>query len=87
MGIYSSGMSCWERRMAGLAQDNAGPETIGEDKAPEVKVALKTKKMVEDAVEATEVVAEPIKAEKPKGKAKNKKKAAKKSFADKLKGK
>ena len=73
--------------MAGLAQDNAGPETIGGDEAPEAKVASKTKKMVEAAVEATEAVVEPIKATKPKGTTKSKKKAAKKSFVAKLKGK
>ena len=37
MGIYSSGLSCWERRQRGLANDNAGPETIDAVETVEVK--------------------------------------------------
>ena len=36
MGIYSSKLSCWQRRKAGLKQDNAGPNTIDETVIPEV---------------------------------------------------
>jgi hypothetical protein len=66
-GMYSSGMSAWERRKAGLAADHCGPETIDEVKpveAPEV----------EEVVEAVEEV----KVEKKEKKAE--KKAGKKSF-------
>ena len=46
MGIYSSGMSCWQRRMAGLAQDNAGPKSIDDEATPVVEIK-KEEKVVE----------------------------------------
>jgi len=79
MGIYSSGMSCWERRKAGLAQDHAGHDTIPTEK----KVELKPEKV--EKIEK-EVVVE-AKVEKPVAKPKPKKKSGKKSIVDKLKGK
>lgn len=36
-GIYSSGLSCYQRRMAKLPQDNAGPEPIDGVAKAEVK--------------------------------------------------
>ena len=46
MGIYSSGLSCWQRHHMGLKQDHAGPTTIDEDEGkvakPEVVEVKKT---------------------------------------------
>ena len=80
-GIYSSGMSCWERNRAGLPADHAGPGTIP---SGEVKKAELKPEKVEEVVE--EVVVEST-TEKPKAKDKDKKKAGNKSIMDKLKGK
>ena len=55
MGIYSSGMSCWERRKAGLTQDHAGPETIAEEN---VEVSPEIVEVSPEIVE--EVVAEVV---------------------------
>lgn len=43
-GIYSSGMSAWERNKRGLPADHAGPETIGEE-----KVDVKPEKVEKEA--------------------------------------
>ena len=44
-GIYSSGLSCWQRRVAKLPQDNAGPEPIEKKVEEEKPVVKKTKKV------------------------------------------
>lgn len=36
MGIYDSGLSCWERNQRGLAADHAGEGVIGENKDEEI---------------------------------------------------
>jgi hypothetical protein len=55
MGIYSSGMSCWQRRKAGLAQDNAGFGVIGETKSVDVPV-IKTLEEVEIPIPVEETI-------------------------------
>jgi hypothetical protein len=72
-GIYSSGMSAWERNKAGLPADHCGPTTIDE-KSVEAPVVEEVAEVVEVVVEAK---AEEIPAEK----------AGKKSLKDKLTGK
>lgn len=60
MGIYSSGMSCWERRRAGLANDHAGPTQI--DDAPAPTVEVKTEDVVaviDDTPPTKELAPEP----------------------------
>lgn len=48
MGIYSSRLSCWQRRKLGLKQDNAGVNTI-EEVAPVEEVVVEAEKKVEDS--------------------------------------
>ena len=80
-GIYSSGMSAWERRKAGLPADHCGPTTIPHEKKAEV-IPEKEEK-VEEVVEVVEEVVEAKEEEKPKKSAGKKKK----SLKDKLTGK
>ncbi len=49
MGIYSSGMSCWERHQAGLKQDHAGAGIIAEDKKIESE-KVEDKKVVQSDI-------------------------------------
>ena len=65
MGFYSSRMSAWERRRAGLPNDHCGPTSIEEDG-----------KIIP---EKEEKVVEEVKVEKKETKAKSKTKAKKKT--------
>ncbi len=89
-GIYSSGMSVWERNRAGLASDHAGPGTIG-DNAP---VVIEEEVEVIEEVVVEEVIDEPVveltvekKSTKKSTSKKSKKSKKGKSIFDKLKGK
>lgn len=77
-GMYSSGLSAYQRRVMGLPADNCGPETIPHEKAKAKPVKVEA---VEEVAEVVEVKVE-AKAEK-----KADKKAGKKSTKDKIKDK
>jgi len=71
-GIYSSGMSAWERRKAGLPNDHAGVGNIEDvEKAEANPVEAPVVEEVAEAVEEVKVEKKEVKA---------KKKAEKKSF-------
>ena len=69
MGIYSSGLSCYQRRMLGLKQDHAGPETIEEAVPEVVEEVVVEEKPVEEAkttTKTTSTTEDPVRNE-PKG--------------------
>lgn len=61
MGIYDSGLSCWQRRKLGLSQDNAG-KTVQQEEIPTPPVA---EELVEEKKEEV-VVKKPVPKRKPK---------------------
>jgi len=78
-GIYSSGMSTWERNKAGLPADHAGPTTIDDVKTEEIK-SVSTQEVKSVTVDDTD-------GELPTVDSKVEKKTKKKSAKNKLKAK
>jgi len=80
MGIYSSGMSCWERRKLGLQNDHAGPATIKEETpavVEEAKVEVEKKEELTATTEVKESEKASSKLEAVKSKVKRKRKSKK----------